>query len=248
MTEEGGRERGPEGHPQTPARGDTPLDSPAARNDGGRGKRERPEGHPQTPARGDTPLDSPAARNDGGRRKRERPEGHPQTPARGDTPLDSPAARNDGGRGNRERGGLRDTLRLLPEGTPLWTPPLPAMTEEGGIERGLRDTLRLLRPLPEGTPLWTPRLASPARVGVPLVATPVIAPAARDEGWEAAGVQRAQPFGRRYGGCASINTPSFFPLPSRKGARGMVRAPRLPRRTLLAMTEWVAAHTQQRTG
>ena len=36
----------------------------------------------------------------------------------------------------------------------------------------------------------------------------------------------AQPPGRRYGGCASINLLLFFisPLPSRKGVRGMVRA------------------------
>ena len=34
------------------------------------------------------------------------------------------------------------------------------------------------------------------------------------------------PTGRRYGGCASINDTSLLsPLPSRKGARGMVRAP-----------------------
>ncbi len=41
----------------------------------------------------------------------------------------------------------------------------------------------------------------------------------------AGGVQRAPPFGRWYGGCASINYFSLLsPLPSRKGARGMVRA------------------------
>ena len=105
----GERDRGSEGHPQTPARGAQPLWTPPAAQQSGAGAPADSHaladrsGHPQTPAKGAQPLwTSPAAQQSGAGAPADSHaladrSGHPQTPAKGAQPLwTSPAAQQSG--------------------------------------------------------------------------------------------------------------------------------------------------------